>query len=157
MYAACEDNLLVLFSCLLCARLNPFLAKCRWKSLPSRVLDLSQQVQTRNTNLERGVQALLMLCWGQLEVLFEEHHNNLIVWMGMTSVWQGLQDQNSVTSLLNTKTVEKLQDTKPKALETEAAGDFSAQWKSLRCPEHPAFMGWRSLSTVCLSTVSHKT
>lgn len=26
----------------------------------------------------------------------EEHHNNLIVWMGMTSVWQGLhgQDQN---------------------------------------------------------------
>lgn len=79
--------------------------------------------------------------------------------MGMTSIWQGLhgQDQNSVTSLLNTETVEKLQGTKLKALETEAAGDFSAQWKSLRCPEHPAIMGWRSLSTVCLSIVSHKT
>lgn len=89
----------------------------------------------------------------------EEHHNNLIVWMGMTSVWQGLhgQDQNSVASLLNTEIVEKLQGTKPKALETEAAGDFSVQWKSLKSPEYPAFMGWRSLSTVCISTVSHKT
>lgn len=60
--------------------------------------------------------------------IIEEHHNNLIVWMGMTSVWQGLhgQDQNSVASLLNTETVEKLQATKAKALETEAAGDSSA-------------------------------
>lgn len=91
--------------------------------------------------------------------IIQKHQNNLIVWMGMTSVWQGLygQDQNSVASLLSIEAVEKLQGTKPKALETEAVGDFSAQWKSLRCPEHPAFMGWRSLSTVCLSTVSHKT
>lgn len=79
--------------------------------------------------------------------------------MGMTSVWQGLygQDQNSVASLLNTEIVEKLPDTKQNALETEAAGDFSAQWKSLKSPEQPAFMGWRTLSTLCLSTVSHKT
>lgn len=40
------------------------------------------------------------------------------------SAWSGSE---SVTSLLNTETVEKLQGTKPKALETEAAGDFSAQ------------------------------
>lgn len=89
--------------------------------------------------------------------IIEEHHNNLIVWMGMTSVWQGLhgQDQNSVASLLNTEIVEKLQGTNRKHWRLKLL-EISVHNESIRSPEYPAFMGWRSLSTVCISTVSHK-
>jgi len=82
----------------------------------------------------------------------EEDHNNLTAWVGTTrcTTWPAWPESKLLCSLSlrNTEILGKWQGTKPLALETEAAGGFNAQRKSLKSPEHPVFMGWRSLSTV---------